>query len=192
MNLVLSGPIDDALRNAVVATVRPSHVVQLHASAYRFHDAACDAAVKSTIQGMCDAARVDHAYVEQGLCLSHFRLLAMDMDSTLITIECIDELADLVGRKAEVVAITEAAMRGEIPDFAESLRRRVALLAGESCSALQRVYDERLRLSVGAETLLAAARQASLGTLLVSGGFTSAEGSPRYRRSTLQPPRDYR
>jgi phosphoserine phosphatase len=95
----------------------------------------------------------------------------MDMDSTLISIECIDEIADMQGLKPQVSAITEAAMRGEI-DFAESLRQRVSLLAGLDQSALQRVYDERLQLSPGAETLLAAARAAGIRTLLVSGGFT--------------------
>ena len=100
-----------------------------------------------------------------------FRLLAMDMDSTLITIECIDELADFAGKKNEVAAITAAAMRGEI-DWPLSLRQRVALLRGLDESVLQRVFDERLRLSPGAEILLHAARQAGIVTLLVSGGFT--------------------
>jgi phosphoserine phosphatase len=95
----------------------------------------------------------------------------MDMDSTLITIECIDEIADFVGKKAEVAAVTEAAMRGEI-DWPASLRQRVALLAGLDESALQEVYDQRLRLSPGAETLVAAAKDAGIYTLLVSGGFT--------------------
>jgi phosphoserine phosphatase len=103
--------------------------------------------------------------------IGDFGLLVMDMDSTLITIECIDEIADMQGLKPQVAAITEAAMRGEI-DFAESLRRRVSLLAGLDQSALQRVYDERLQLSPGAEALLAAARAAGIRTLLVSGGFT--------------------
>jgi phosphoserine phosphatase len=95
----------------------------------------------------------------------------MDMDSTLITIECIDEIADMQGLKPQVAAITEAAMRGEL-DFAESLRRRVALLEGLDASALQRVFEERLRLSPGAERMLKAVQAAGLKTLLVSGGFT--------------------
>ena len=106
------------------------------------------------------------------LRLADFRLAAFDMDSTLITIECVDEIAALAGRGAEVAAITEAAMRGEIADYKESLRRRVAMLAGVPAEALQRVYDERLRYTEGAETLLAACRSAGLKTLLVSGGFT--------------------
>jgi phosphoserine phosphatase len=104
--------------------------------------------------------------------LADWKLIAFDMDSTLITIECIDELADAAGRKAQVAAITEAAMRGEITDFKDSLRRRVALLQGVPASALQDVYEHRLRLSPGAEVLLAACRAAGLKTLLVSGGFT--------------------
>jgi phosphoserine phosphatase len=104
--------------------------------------------------------------------LADWKLIAFDMDSTLITIECIDELADAAGRKAEVAAITEAAMRGEITDFKASLRRRVALLAGVPAAALEQVYRERLRLTPGAEALLDACRAAGLKTLLVSGGFT--------------------
>jgi len=106
------------------------------------------------------------------LKLSAFKLAAFDMDSTLINIECIDELADAAGRKAEVAAITEAAMRGEIADFKESLRRRLALLKGVPASALEDVYSNRLRLNPGAEALLAALHAGGLKTLLVSGGFT--------------------
>jgi len=105
------------------------------------------------------------------LALADFKLIAFDMDSTLISIECIDEVADAVGKKAEVAAITEATMRGEIADFKESLRRRVALLRGVPVDALQKVYDERLRLNPGAERLVAACRAAGLKVLLVSGGF---------------------
>ncbi len=106
------------------------------------------------------------------LKLSDFKAMAFDMDSTLINIECIDEIADAVGKKAEVAAITEAAMRGEITDFKDSLRRRVALLQGVPAGALQEVYDQRLRLNPGALALMSAARAAGLHTMLVSGGFT--------------------
>src|SRR6478752_3712072 len=85
------------------------------------------------------------------LSLTDFKLIAFDMDSTLINIECVDEIADAAGLKAEVAAITEATMRGEIKDFKESLRRRVALLAGVPVAALQQVYDQRLQLNPGAE-----------------------------------------
>ena len=106
------------------------------------------------------------------LRLADFKLIAFDMDSTLINIECIDEIADAVGKKAEVAAITEATMRGEIKDFKESLTRRVALLQGVPVAALQQVYDERLRLNPGARELVQACKSAGLKVLLVSGGFT--------------------
>jgi len=106
------------------------------------------------------------------LRLADFKLIAFDMDSTLINIECVDEIAAAAGRKAEVAAITEAAMRGEITDYKESLRQRVALLKGVPVSAMQQVFDERLQLNPGAQTLVKAAQDAGLKTLLVSGGFT--------------------
>ena len=106
------------------------------------------------------------------LKLARFKLIAFDMDSTLIDIECIDEIADVVGKGPEVQAITEAAMRGEITNFEDSLRRRLAILAGTPVSALQRVYEHRLRLNPGALQLLAYARWDGLKILLISGGFT--------------------
>jgi phosphoserine phosphatase len=106
------------------------------------------------------------------LRLSDFRLAAFDMDSTLINIECVDEIADAVGKKAEVAAITEAAMRGEITDYKESLRRRVALLRGVTVADLEEIYTQRLQLNPGAETLVRACKAAGLKVLLVSGGFT--------------------
>jgi phosphoserine phosphatase len=109
---------------------------------------------------------------EPPLRLDSFKVIAFDMDSTLINIECIDEIADAVGKKADVAAITEAAMRGEITDFKDSLRRRVALLQGVPIEALQEVYEHRLQLNPGAKELMAAARSSGLHTLLVSGGFT--------------------
>ena len=106
------------------------------------------------------------------LALADFGLAAFDMDSTLINIECVDEIAAAVGRKAEVAAITEAAMRGEIADYKDSLRRRVALLAGVPLSALESIVAGRLQLNPGVETFVSACRRAGLKTLLVSGGFT--------------------
>ena len=106
------------------------------------------------------------------LKLSDFRLIAFDMDSTLINIECVDEIANAAGRKAEVAAITEAAMRGEIADYKESLRQRVALLKGVSVTSMEEVYRERLKLNPGAAELVHACKKAGLATLLVSGGFT--------------------
>lgn len=119
----------------------------------------------------CAKAKLDFAFVPVPRKLSDFKLLVMDMDSTLITVETIDELADLVGLKAEVAAVTAAAMRGEI-EYDESIRRRVAVLKGLSEGALDQLYTERVRLSPGAERLIDGVRKAGLKTLLVSGGFT--------------------
>jgi phosphoserine phosphatase len=107
-----------------------------------------------------------------GQKLSDFKLIAFDMDSTLINIECVDEVADAAGRKAEVAAITEAAMRGEIADYKESLRQRVTLLKGVTVAHLEQVYTQRLQLNPGAADLVVACKKAGLKVLLVSGGFT--------------------
>ena len=135
--------------------------------AYRFPGVAKDDALLSVAtEAGCDAA-----FVPEQRRLADVRLVAMDMDSTLITIECVDEIADMQGIKPAVAAITESAMRGEI-EFAESLRRRVALLAGLPVAALERVYVERLRLSEGAERMLTAFAAMGAKTALLSGGFT--------------------
>ena len=110
--------------------------------------------------------------IEPPLSLSAYKLIAFDMDSTLINIECVDEIADAAGRKAEVAAITEAAMRGEITDYKDSLRQRVALLKGVTVADMERVYVERLRINPGAAELVRACKAAGLKVLLVSGGFT--------------------
>ena len=117
------------------------------------------------------------------LSLRDYKLVAFDMDSTLISIECIDEIADAAGRKAEVAAITEAAMRGEIADYKDSLRRRLALLRGVGEAALAAVLRDRLRLNPGVQAFVAACRAAGLKTLLVSGGFTYFSNAVR---ETLQ------
>ena len=135
----------------------------------RWHDVAIDG---EQVTQMGQALGVDAEIVAAGLRAEDFRLAVFDMDSTLITIECVDEIADFAGRKAEVSAITEAAMRGEIADYDESLRRRVALLAGLPSQTLEQVWTERVRLSPGADTLIAGLKQAGLRTLVVSGGFT--------------------
>lgn len=106
------------------------------------------------------------------LSLSAYKLIAFDMDSTLINIECVDEIADAAGRKAEVAAITEAAMQGVITDYKESLRQRVALLKGVTVQHMEQVFTERLRFNPGAPELITTAKAAGLTTLLVSGGFT--------------------
>ena len=119
---------------------------------------------------------ISSGLVVQGLIpsasLKDYKLIAFDMDSTLINIECVDEIADAAGRKAEVAAITEAAMRGEIADYKESLRQRVALLKGVTVAHMEQVYNERLQLNPGAAELVAACQAAGLKVLLVSGGFT--------------------
>jgi len=135
--------------------------------AYRFPGIAKDDALLAlAMEAGCDAA-----FLPDKRRLADVRLVAMDMDSTLITIECIDEIADMQGIKPDVAAITESAMRGDI-EFAESLRRRVALLAGLPVAALERVYDERLRLSEGAERMLRGFAAIGAKTALLSGGFT--------------------
>jgi phosphoserine phosphatase len=125
----------------------------------------------SAVAPWCDERRIDHAWMPEGQRFSGLRLVAMDMDSTLITIECIDELGDLAGRKPEIARITEEAMRGEI-DYPASLRKRVALLSGLEEKALLQVYEERLRLTPGAERLIEACKADGVKLLLVSGGFT--------------------
>lgn len=125
---------------------------------------------RDAVAEYCDSRALDWAFVPAGLRLQDIGLVVMDMDSTLITIECIDEIADMLGIKPQVAEITEAAMRGEM-DFHESLRRRVGLLAGLEEEALDRVYQERLRLSPGAETMLARLHAAGASSLLISGGF---------------------
>ena len=115
------------------------------------------------------------------LRLADFKLVAFDMDSTLINIECVDEIAEAAGRKAEVAAITDAAMRGEIADYKDSLRRRVALLKGVPETALQEVYSKHLRLNPGVERFVRACQAAGCKTLLVSGGFTFFSDRVRQR-----------
>ena len=121
---------------------------------------------------LAERHRVDAEFVPDQDPLSNYRLIAFDMDSTLITVECIDEIAAYAGRKAEVATITEATMRGEIRNFADSLRQRVAQLAGLPEQVLETVYQEKVALSDGATTLIEKAQLAGLKTLLVSGGFT--------------------
>jgi phosphoserine phosphatase len=172
MNLVLQGP--GAQReplDRIAALASPARVVALSEHAVRCEQFAYSLELKQAIELAAHAARLDATFIEAGRTLSDFRLVAMDMDSTLITIECIDEIADMQGLKPQVAEITEAAMRGEL-DFADSLKRRVALLEGLDAAALQRVYDERLQISPGGERMLAAVKAAGLKTLLVSGGFT--------------------
>ena len=172
MNLVLQGPgatLPDLQR--VAALARPMRTFQLGPHALRGEQVDDSEATRLAVELAAAEARIDATFIDAARSLADYRLVAMDMDSTLITIECIDEIADMQGLKPQVSEITEAAMRGEL-EFAESLTRRVALLKGLDASALQRVYDERLQISMGGETMLAGVKAAGLKTLLVSGGFT--------------------
>jgi len=135
--------------------------------AWRIHQAA----PVNEIAPYCEKARIDYGFVPEGMRFADLRLLAMDMDSTLITIECIDELGDLAGCKTEIASITAQAMRGEL-DYPRSLRKRVALLAELPESSLLRIYEERLKLTPGAEQLIGACKKHGVKLLLVSGGFT--------------------
>jgi len=170
-HLILQSPsLTAAHVEQIAALVSASGVQELGPTAVRLLEA--DAFEKAAVAAQCEAYRMDFAFLPEIDLLREMRILAMDMDSTLVNIECIDEIADAVGRKPQVAAITEAAMRGEIKDFSESLRRRVALLEGVPETALLEVYEERLRLNPGAERLVATAKKHGLKVLLVSGGFT--------------------
>ncbi|MBC3878862.1 phosphoserine phosphatase SerB [Undibacterium sp. FT79W] len=166
----IHGP-HQALLQEIIDHSKATASSQLNDYALRLNGVSLDDAAWVQIQQQCFDAELDVTAQTQARALSDFKLVAMDMDSTLITIECIDEIADMQGLKPQVAEITEAAMRGEL-EFCESLTRRVALLKGLDASALQRVYDERLQLSPGADKMLKAIQQAGLKTLLVSGGFT--------------------
>lgn len=124
-----------------------------------------------SVQQFCKAQNIDCAYVQDKQLLKNYGLCVMDMDSTLISIECIDEIADMIGIKPQIAEITERAMQGEL-DFAQSLRERVALLKGLQESDLMRVLNERLKLNPGAVEWIATCKANNITTLLVSGGFT--------------------
>jgi phosphoserine phosphatase len=167
MNLVIQGPALEESQAREIGRMTAATPQPIAEQAYRL----CKARKSDEIAPWCDERRIDHAWMPAGRRFADLKLLAMDMDSTLITIECIDELGDLAGRKAEIAAITAQAMRGEI-EYRESLRRRVAALAGLPEDSLKRVYDTRVKLTPGADRLIAACRKHGVKLLLVSGGFT--------------------
>ena len=166
MNLVVQGQKVETRALKDLATLTGSEGIgRLGNNAFRL----IDAKPHPDLAAYCDAHQLDFAFVPEDRHLNNFRLFVTDMDSTLITIECIDEIADMQGLKTEVATITEAAMRGEL-DFRESLTRRVALLEGLPEQALAQVFKERLRLNPGAEAMMTGLKNAGIVTVLVSGG----------------------
>ncbi len=170
-HLILQAPRlmrDDIERLAAVANV--SGVQEIAPTAVRLLNA--DPDCRAEVMALARDAHIDAAWLDTIHRLADCRLLALDMDSTLVNIECIDEIAAAAGRKEEVAAITDAAMRGELKDFADSLRRRVALLEGVPEAALDEVFAKRLRLNPGAEHLIQGVQEHGVKVVLVSGGFT--------------------
>lgn len=166
------------IQSSAISYAHLAHIHQLCATSVQFVQTAQYAYYLANqpqplpaVQQFCAEQKIDCAYVQDTHLLKNFGLCVMDMDSTLIGIECIDEIADMINIKPEVAAITERAMRGEL-DFAQSLRQRVALLKGLQESDLMRVLEERLSLNPGAVELIAACKKNNITTLLVSGGFT--------------------
>jgi phosphoserine phosphatase len=170
-DLVIQGPALSSEALDTFKVVCAPERITVRGTAARCVGTAEDLETRKAVRGLGEYWKLDCAFVEPDWKLADFRLLALDMDSTLITIESLDEVAAYAGRGEEVAAITEAAMRGEIADYRDSLRRRVAMLAGVDAALLARVYEEKLQLTKGAERLVAACRAAGLGTLLVTGGF---------------------
>ncbi len=166
--LVLQGlAVDRPDIHAIAELTRAGSIQNCAANVFKLRNAQ----PHPKLEARCRAARLDFAFVPAELKLSYFKLVAMDMDSTLINIESLDEVADYAGLKQEISAITQRSMSGEI-DFSESLRYRVALLKGLDANALERVYEERLALNPGAENFIAALQKHDIKIMLVSGGFT--------------------
>jgi len=168
VNLVVQGPsLTSQQANEAARLAGSTRIEKLGERAWRVRNAA----PSPEIEVYGQKHRIDYAFIPEGRRFAGLKLLAMDMDSTLITIECIDELGDLAGCRSEIASITAQAMRGEL-DYPQSLRKRVGLLAGLPENSLLKVYDERLKLTPGAEALLGACRRHGVKVLLVSGGFT--------------------
>ena len=166
--LVLQG--ETVARNDVEAIAKLTGAARIDCSAPNVFKL-LNAKPHADLQPMSANFRLDFAFVPAALKLSYFKLVAMDMDSTLINIESLDEVADFAGLKQEIAAITEQSMNGKV-DFTESLRRRVSMLKGLDASALERVYEDRVELNPGAEKLMATLKAQGIKTMLVSGGFT--------------------
>jgi phosphoserine phosphatase len=173
VNLIVQSPaLDLSLIDQAAALVQANGVQWINKTAARLLDVTQDEDSEELIKGWASEKQTDIAFVNPQTKLSDCKILVMDMDSTLINIECIDEIAAYAGLKAEVAAITERSMRGEITEFADSLKLRVGYLEGLDQSVLEQVYTERLMLNPGAENLIQTAQQAGIKTMLVSGGFT--------------------
>ncbi len=168
MNLVIQGlEVNNSDLRVLAKLSHADGIERITGQAFRLTNAEHVA----DIAEYCAKVDLDFAFVNPQLKLSNFKLIAMDMDSTLLAIESIDEIADMYNIKPRVAAITQQTMRGEI-SFEESLTRRTSLLQGLHQDALQKVYDERVRLSPGAEKMLHQAKLAGLKTMVISGGFT--------------------
>lgn len=168
MNLIIQGlEVANSDLRELAKLAGADHIERITGQAFRLENASR----REHVAEYCADAALDFAFIEQTAQLSDFGLVAMDMDSTLLAIESIDEIADMHGMKPQVSEITQRTMRGEIV-FAESLRQRTALLQGLDQDALQQVYDERVRLSPGAEIMLQRMKSAGLRTMVISGGFT--------------------
>jgi phosphoserine phosphatase len=172
MKLIVQGAsVETAVLKELAKLSGSGGIEQIAPNVFRLAGASSADGIRPLVDSLCSKHHLDHAFVPEDRKLSDFKLLVTDMDSTLITIETFDELASLVGKKDQVSEITTQAMRGEIP-YDESLRRRVAVLKGLDESAVDRVYAERVRLSPGADRLIAGVKKAGMKILLVSGGFT--------------------
>lgn len=168
MNLIIQGlDIENSDLRALAKLAQASHIERITGQAFRL----ANASPHPDIPEYCAEVQLDFAFVPNGTKLTNFGLIAMDMDSTLIAIESIDEMAGMYNVKPQVAEITQSTMRGEI-DFAESLIRRTALLEGLPQEALQKVYNEKVRLNPGAPKLLQRMQAAGLKTMVISGGFT--------------------
>jgi phosphoserine phosphatase len=171
MNLIIQGlNVETTVLKDLAKLSGASGIQQVVPNVFRLAGAAPADGVETLIDALCAQQHLDHAFVPDDRKLANYKLLVTDMDSTLITIETIDELASLVGKKDQVAEITAQAMRGEIP-YDESLRRRVSVLKGLDETAVERLYIERVRLNPGADKLIAGAKKAGMKILLVSGGF---------------------
>ena len=168
MNLIIQGiNVENSDLRAIAKLSGADQIERITGQAFRL----LNANPHQDIAGYCTNAHLDYAFVDPAIQLSDFGLIAMDMDSTLLAIETIDEVADMHQIKSEVAAITLSTMRGDI-GFEESITRRTALLKGLHQDALQKVYDERVKFSPGAERMLKLAKNANIKTMVISGGFT--------------------